>query len=34
MNLIINDLGNTEVVERWVAPEPEPEPEEEEQSEE
>lgn len=27
MNLIINEYGNTEVVERWVAPEPEPEPE-------
>ena len=27
MNLIINEYGNTEVVERWVALEPEPEPE-------
>lgn len=27
MNLIINEYGNTEVVERWLAPEPEPEPE-------
>lgn len=31
MNLIINDVGNTEVVERWIAPEPEPEPEPEEE---
>ena len=31
MNLIVNDLGNTEVVERWVAPAPEPEPEPEEE---
>ena len=28
MNLVINEYGNTEVMERWVAPvEPEPEPE-------
>ena len=27
MNLVINDYGNTVVVERWVAPEPEPQPE-------
>ena len=24
LNMVINDYGNTEVVERWVAPEPEP----------
>lgn len=27
MNLIVNEYGNTEIVERWVAPAPEPEPE-------
>lgn len=25
MNMVINDYGNTEVVERWIAPKPEPE---------
>ena len=27
MNLIVNEYGNTEILERWVAPEPEPQPE-------
>lgn len=27
MNLIVNEYGNTEVLERWIAPEPEPQPE-------
>jgi len=27
MNLVINEYGNTEVLERWIAPEPAPEPE-------
>lgn len=27
LNLVINDYGNTVIVERWVAPEPAPEPE-------
>lgn len=26
MNFIVNEYGNTEVLERWIAPEPEPEP--------
>ena len=34
MNLVINEYGNTEVMERWVAPAPEPEPEPEEPTEE
>lgn len=25
LNMVINEYGNTEIVERWVAPEPEPE---------
>lgn len=31
LNMVINEYGNTEVMERWVAPEPEPEPEPEEE---
>ena len=27
LNMVVNDYGNTVVMERWVAPEPEPEPE-------
>lgn len=27
LNMVVNDFGNVEVVERWIAPEPEPEPE-------
>ena len=27
LNLVINEYGNTEMMERWVAPEPTPEPE-------